>query len=186
MDMTTVARPYARAAFEVAKGSESIADWQTALKIDREMVVSAELAQWLKNPERSSEEKLKVFELVHSGFCEHHSATIKQQHQNFLKMLLANDRLFALADIYKEYKKLAAKNASIVNVRVDSALELGDAERNQLEKSLRDRFKCDVKTHYMVKPDLVGGMLIKTSGWVLDGSIESLLTRLKDNLIIER
>lgn len=186
MDMTTIARPYATAAFATAKAAEQIEPWRCALKIDREIITNPELAQWLRNPELTAEQTIELFQLVHAGFSELQLDKIADQHTNFLRLIISNNRLFALPDIYQQYKRLVAKNANIVNVRVDSALELSDAEKQRLESSLVEKFNSQVKTHYMLKPEMIAGVSVDTTRWVLDGSAETLLARLKDRLIIER
>ena len=186
MDMTTIARPYATAAFATAKEAEQLEAWRWALKIDREIIMTPDLAQWLKNPELTAEQTIELFQLVHAGFSDLELDKITDQHTNFLRLIVSNNRLFALPDIYQQYKKLVAKSAHIVNVRVDSALELSAAEKERLEHSLEEKFKSKVKTHYMLKPELIAGVSVDTTRWVLDGSAETLLARLKDRLIIER
>lgn len=183
MDMTTLARPYAKAAFAIAQQDQSVAMWRDVLKVDREIILSSTLMAALEAPEASMQQKLAVFDGVLKQFD---FAAIEQKHCNFLKTLISHHRLNTLPDVYLLFKRYAAKAEGIVNVRIDTAAPLAEADRQALEASLADKFGKAIKPSYMEKSNLLGGAVVKTASWVLDGSIDNLLTRLKDSLINER
>ena len=178
----TMARPYAKALFGLAKEENLLADWQTALKIDRELMNNVVAADFLSNPGHSAAEKLKLFADVHAGFTDSYSPKLGQVHQHFIQLLLQYGRIFVLEDIYHLYKKMVAQEAGILNVQIDSAQALNPQAQQKLEQRLQQFFHKDIKAHYMQKPELLGGALIKTNQWVLDGSVRGAIERLRDHL----
>ena len=178
----TIARPYANAVFALAKEENLLADWQVALKIDRELISNPLAADFLNSPSHTVAEKLKLFNDIHAGFAGSYSAKLAQFHTHFVQLLLQYGRIFVLAHIYQIYKKMVAQEAGILNVQVDAVQAFNAEAQQKLERQLQRYFAKEIKTHYMQKPELIGGALIKTNQWVLDGSVSGAIERLRDYL----
>jgi len=165
----TLARPYARAAFALARDRGDFAGWSRALAAAVQFAVDPRVAVLLDHPSLAAAE---VAGLVappgnhDAGFLE------------FLAVLAENRRIVLLPEISALYETLRAEAQNIVRARVTSALPLDDAALAKLRDSLRARFGRDVEIEAAVDPALIGGAVIDTGDTVIDGSVRGRLARL--------
>lgn len=173
-ELTTVARPYAKAAFDFAVEKNAVAQWQEMLFFAAE-VTRNETVSSLLNGTLGAEKLAEVFINICGEQLDEHG-------QNFVKVLAENKRLPALSDIALLYTELKLDYDKEVDVDVTSASELSDAQQASLAASLEKRLARKVKLNCNVDPALVAGVLIKAGDMVIDGSVKSKLNRLADAL----
>ncbi|WP_245688522.1 ATP synthase F1 subunit delta [Vibrio sonorensis] len=99
---------------------------------------------------------------------------------NFLKVLAENHRTSALSDIYLQFQSQTTLASNLKEVTVTSPNELTEAQVETLKASIEKRYDCQVQMECLVDEALVGGVVIRVGDTVLDNSVASRLTRLKD------
>lgn len=173
-EWTTIARPYAQAAFDYAVESKTVAQWQEMLVFTAE-VSKNETVMSLLTGSIASEKLAEIF----NGVC---GEQLDQQGQNLVKVLAENRRLQALPDISVLFNQLKAEFDKEIDVDITSAVKLNKKQQTDIGKSLEKRLARKVKLNCSVDPELVAGVLIKAGDTVIDGSLRSKLNRLSDAL----
>ncbi len=174
-EAATIARPYAKAAFETARDTQALADWSTALQAAAAICSDARIEDLIGNP------KLSVDQVV-SMFTGLGGAAIDAHWQNFVRLLTENKRLMALPEIVAQYEALRAEYEKELDVEVTSATSLSAEQQAKLGASLKTRFKRDVRMSTAVDAALLGGAVIRAGDLVIDGSIKGRLERLASEL----
>ncbi|MBB5209573.1 F0F1 ATP synthase subunit delta [Chiayiivirga flava] len=165
----TLARPYARAAFALAREHGRLAPWSTLLGFAAAMASDARIAALLGHPRLSGDDALVL--LLPDG-------DVDPNFRQFLTVLSENRRLDLLADIAAQFEQLRAEAEHVVQVRVTSATELAPAEIESLSAALRRRFGSDIVLTRAVDASLIGGAVIDAGDVVIDGSVRGKLARL--------
>ncbi len=170
-ERATLARPYARAAFEFAQASNTLADWSQLLAGASAVVSDTQVAGLLSNPKVTSAQLVEFIVDVLGGKLDEHA-------RNFLATLAENHRLSVLPEITSAYEELRAAQENVADVQITSAIQLSDAQRQRLADALRKRLKREVRLHCDVDPGLIGGAVIRSGDLVIDGSLKAQLDRL--------
>lgn len=173
-EWTTIARPYAKAAFDYAVENKTIAQWQEMLVFAAE-VSKNETVSSLLTGSLAVEKLAEIF----NGVC---GEQLDQHGQNLVKVLAENRRLQALSDISVLFNQLKADFDKEIDVDVTSAVKLKKQQQTSLSKALETRLARKVKLNCSVDPELIAGVLIKAGDTVIDGSLRSKLNRLSDAL----
>lgn len=173
-ELTTVARPYAKAAFDFAVEKDAIAKWQEMLTFAGAVAANEDMHQLLSGA-IAADTLADIFNNVCGEQLDEHG-------QNLVKVLAENKRLAALPEISTLFDAFKAEYDKEVEVDVTSASTLTDAQQNELVASLEKRLARKVKLNCNVDPALIAGMVIKAGDTVIDGSVKSKLNRLADAL----
>lgn len=170
-ERATLARPYARAAFEYAQGNKDFAKWSELLAGASAVVSDARVAALLSNPKVDSAQLVDFIADVLGG-------KLDQPARNFLATLAENHRLKVLPEITSAYEELRAAQENVADVQITSAIQLSDAQRQRLADALKKRLRREVRLHCDVDPALIGGAVIRSGDLVIDGSLKAQLERL--------
>lgn len=171
-DFTTIARPYAQAAFEYAKETDMLDDWQSILFMLGEYIVHPEVQALLKNPSYSAEQ--------HADFCaELLSKELDTAQENFIKVLAENDRLSALPAISALFIAFRAESEKTLPVTVKSAFALDEDDLKKISIFLKTKFDRGITLETEVDESLIGGVLIRAGDCVIDGSVRGQLEKLR-------
>ncbi|MCY7295400.1 F0F1 ATP synthase subunit delta [Alteromonas sp. a30] len=173
-ELTTVARPYAKAAFDYALENSAVEKWQEMLFFSAEVAKNEAVGELLSGSLAAT----KLADLF-INIC---GEQVDDKIQNFIKVLAENGRLAALPAILALFNELKATYDKEVDVDVTSAAELSAKQQEELGASLEKRLARKVKLHCNVDPSLVAGLVIKAGDTVIDGSVKSKLGRLSDAL----
>lgn len=173
-ELTTVARPYAIAAFDFAVEKSAIEDWQAMLVFAAEVSKNDNMHHYMSGAVAAG--------LVTEVFNKVCGEQLDEHGQNLIKILAENSRLSLLPEISKMFNELKIEREKQINVDVLSAVELSDAQKKTLSVALEKRFDRKVQLNCSVDPTLVAGMIIKAGDTVIDGSVNSQLNRLNDAL----
>ena len=173
-ELTTVARPYAKAAFDFAVEKDAIAKWQEMLAFAGEVAANEDMHQLLTGAV-AADTLADIFNNVCGEQLDEHG-------QNLVKVLAENKRLAALPGISTLFDAFKADYDKEIEVDVTSASTLTDAQQNELVASLEKRLARKVKLNCNVDPALIAGMVINAGDTVIDGSVKSKLNRLADAL----
>lgn len=174
-ESATVARPYARAAFEFAQGAKALARWGDLLETAAMVVRDARVTALLGNP--------KVTTLALADFVLDIAGEKADEHgRNFVRLLAQNQRLALLPEIAAQYALLRAAAENTVDVEVVSAIALSEAETEKFARALTRRLNRVVRLHPSVDPGLIGGAVVRAGDFVLDGSLKGKLERLGQSM----
>lgn len=172
----TLARPYARAAFELAQGAGSLGVWSQALAFAAEVAKDPRVASFCNDP-RVQPEQLVALHLPQGMAADTPFA-------KFLGELADHRRLPLLPEIAALYEHYKRESESQLLVKVTSAFALDAAQAEQLKASLKRRFKREIELDTQVDPSLLGGVVIDTGSEVIDGSARGRLARMTRALTI--
>lgn len=170
-DTATIARPYARAAFEHARAAGALAPWGELLGRASAALADERVAALVGNPHVRTAE-LVDFLLDIAG------ASGNAEARNFLRLLADNRRLDALPLIAEQYEALRAEVENTVDVTVTSALPLTAEQSAKLSAALAKRLQRTVRLHAEVDPKLIGGAVVRAGDFVVDGSLRGRIERL--------
>jgi len=173
-ELTTVARPYATAAFNFAVEQKAVADWQQMLVFASE-VAQNDVMEGLLSGSTAAEQLAEMF----INIC---GEQLNTEGQNLIKVLAENKRLSVLPEIAELYAELKAEYEKEIDVDVTSATELSSEQQGKISTALEQRLARKVKLNCNVNPALVAGVVIKAGDTVIDGSVKSKLNRLADAL----
>ena len=173
--MTTgVAERYASALFDLAKEQgKHVQVEQDLTRFQTILDSSEDLRRMVRSPVFSAAEQAKALTAVAE------KAGITGLTGNFLKVLASNRRLFALADVIKNYRLIAARNRGEVSAEVTSAHPLTDAQMQALNDQLKAGIGKDVTISAKVDPSLLGGLIVKVGSRMIDNSLKTKLNSLK-------
>jgi F-type H+-transporting ATPase subunit delta len=169
-ELTTIARPYAKAAFEFAVDKGAVESWNDMLFFAAEVAKNEQVAQFLASS-ASAQKQADVFVQV----C---AEQINEHGQNLIKVMAENGRLVALPAVAKLFAEFKADYDKEIDVDVVSATELAAEQQAKLVTALEKRFARKVKLNCSVDANTVGGLVIKAGDTVIDGSIRGKLNRL--------
>ena len=175
-EAATIARPYARAAFEAARDAPALPAWSEALRYAAGLTADAGITDLITSPRLSLDQVVSLF----AGLG---GESIDPQWQNFIRLLATNKRLEVLSEIGAEFARLRARYENELDVAVTSAIPLGAAEQAKLAAALHARFKRDVRMTLAVDPGLLGGAVIRAGDLVIDGSVQGRLQRMATSLV---
>jgi len=170
-ELTTLARPYARAAFETARDSKTLSAWSDALSLLAVVASDAAVQVLVSSPNLTSSEKSQKLVEV----C---GDSLGAPQQNFVSVLSENDRLPLLPEISELFELFKANQEKTVDVDIETAFELSDAQLSALETSLKKTLARDVALSSKVEKDLLGGVFIRAGDTVIDASVRGRLTKL--------
>ncbi|GGC94403.1 F0F1 ATP synthase subunit delta [Halopseudomonas salina] len=173
--INTLARPYAKAAFEFASSANALDAWSGMLALAAAAVEDEAFAQRMRNPGLTDERKAEDLLMV----CEGH---IDEGFGNFVKTLAEHDRLPLIPVIAELYEQHKAEHDRSIVVEVESAFELSDDQQKTLATALTKRLDRTVTPHVTINPALIGGVLIRAGDLVIDGSVRGKLDKLAEAL----
>jgi len=174
-DMTTIARPYAIAAFEYALQKNTLPAWEGMLRSAALLVEQKAIATLLSSPEVG---RKKIANL----FCDILAAVLDTEKQNFIRLLAENNRLPVLPDIVNLFANYRAEQEKNMTVQVVSAVTLDETYKHKLAASLTKRLQRQVSLQCAIDPTLLGGVLVRAGDRVIDGSVRGKLNRLYESL----
>ncbi|MCC5878351.1 MAG: F0F1 ATP synthase subunit delta [Idiomarina sp.] len=173
-DLTTVARPYAKAAFDFAVEQGALQEWHEMLAFAAQVANDDAMQGFLKGAV-GREKATQMFLSV----C---GEQLNEKGQNFIKVVAANGRLIALPAVLEMFSRLRADHDNEISVDVTSASELSDEQLTKLSAALEKRLARKVKLNCSVNPDLMGGLYIQAGDTVIDGTLKSQLSKLSHTL----
>lgn len=168
-DLLSIARPYAKAAFEVAKEYKQMDQWSLALRQLSFASQEKEMQLLLKNPNIGNEKCCEILSVF---------ATEKTL-LHFLKVLAENDRLALLPEVSTLFEAMLAKASGFLALTITSAFEMDEAQEKQTEEKLAKQFHSKIRAEFKVDPSIIGGLLVRSEDWVMDATILGQVKRLK-------
>jgi F-type H+-transporting ATPase subunit delta len=174
-DTTTIARPYAEAAFAVARDENQLDAWSDALSLIAAIAEDPQVAGRIGNP-NIPRESLEALILSVVG------EALPQGVVNLVKTVTANDRLVILPEVARMFEQLRASQQGVRNVLVRSAFPLTEAEQAELLTALKAHFGAEVELSVEEDSALIGGVEVRADDVVIDGSVRGRLQQLSNAL----
>jgi F-type H+-transporting ATPase subunit delta len=172
-ELSTLARPYARAAFEFAVNVNDLAAWSASLSTAAKVSQAENMQKVLSSPSLTSEQQAKQFVDV----C---GDELSANAQNFIKVLAENKRLPLLPEITSLFDEFKANREKSVDVEVATVFELDEALQQKLAATLSKKLEREVNLQTTIDKDLIGGVVIRAADIVIDGSISGRLAKLSE------
>ena len=173
--LTTVARPYAKAAFEYALQDKALDQWSMLLRVLAAISVDEQVAPLLTDPRFSATQRYEFFSEVAKQWLDEHS-------RNFVNLLARNRRLAVLPEIAVLYESYRSEHEKTVEVLVTSFLPLSTEQIQRLSKTLKQRLQSDVTLNCQVDKKLLGGAIVRAGDLVIDGSVLGQLDKMRRHL----
>lgn len=170
-DKSTIARPYAKAAFEEARERQRLGPWSQALRSAAAVVSDSRVEALLGNP-RVTPGELAALVIDIAG------PELDEQGRNFVRTIADNRRLDLLPEISKLFDEFKSEAEGVVDVTVTSAAPLDESQRGKLATALERRLGRSVRLQYATDPALIGGAVLRAGDLVIDGSLRSRLERI--------
>ncbi|MDD3518056.1 MAG: F0F1 ATP synthase subunit delta [Chromatiales bacterium] len=174
-ELITAARPYARAAFEVARDGGNLDAWSAQLAFMAVVASDPAMCALLDNPRLTQERTAEMFAEVCAG-------NVDRQGGNFIRLLAENDRLSLLPHIALLFEEMRAREQGKVEASVVSAQPLAQAQLDAIVARLKARFGREVELVCETDEGLIGGAVIRAGDLVIDGSVRGRLEKLAGNL----
>ena len=173
-EFITVARPYAKAAFDFAIEHQNVDRWQNMLAFAAEVTKNEQMAELLSGalaPETLAESFIAV--------C---GEQLDENGQNLIRVMAENGRLNALPDVLEQFIHLRAASEAISEVEVTSANALSDEQLTKISAAMEKRLSRKVKLNCKIDKSVMAGVIIRSGDMVIDGSVRGRLERLADVL----
>lgn len=174
-ELATLARPYANAAFDVAKSDNDLDRWSRMLALLAAAADDESVQILLAAPD--VEEMQKAYRLA--DIC---GDDLNDRGKRFVQVLAANKRLPLLPEIQTQFEGLRAEEQATLDVQVTSAFPLSEAELDKLKGALSKRFEREVSMSSDVDGSLIGGAIIRAGDTVIDGSVRGRLDKLSETI----
>ena len=174
-ELATVARPYAEAAFELARDEQALPAWSEMLRLAATIVADARIAAALDNPRLDAGAKESL--LLSIG-----GDRFTGEARNFIRVLVEAERVMLLPQIAAMFETLKNEAEATAKATIESAFELSPSQVTELQQALEKRFGKKIETTVTVNPDLIGGARVTVGDAVLDGSVQAKLAAMHAQL----
>jgi F-type H+-transporting ATPase subunit delta len=169
-ELSTVARPYAEAAFGVAKAGD-LAAWSALMEKMAAVAGNADMRAVIANPKLSDAQVYDVFAAAVGD-------KLGAEASNFVRLLIENGRLVLLPEVAAQFAQLKNAHQGTADAFIESAFALTDAQVTDLVAALEKKFKVKLKPQVKVDAGLIGGVRVVVGDQVLDSSVRENLQRM--------
>jgi len=173
---STIARPYAQAAFDIANEKSDLKNWSDMLHNIAAVTSDALMSDMISNP---SIEREKIVDVI-VDVC---GDNLNDLAKNFVKVLADNGRLNVAEEIAQAYEEHRAEAEKTVEAEVTSAFPLSDAQIKSMAEALKKRLGREVTLKTNVDETIVGGAIIRAGDLMIDGSVSGRLEKLATTLM---
>ena len=172
---STIARPYAEAAFRLADAKGALADWSATLANLSAVAADERIRAAIGDPNYPAAKVAGLFISILTG-------KLTGEGENFVRVLAENGRLEVLAEIRSQYEVLKNEREGVVEAEVYSAFEMDQAQVTDLVSRLEKKTGRKVKARVSVDKTHIGGVKIVIGDKVIDGSVRAQLAALETAL----
>jgi F-type H+-transporting ATPase subunit delta len=175
-ELTTIARPYAKAVFAHANATQAQSSWSAFLKKAASVTADSAMVEVLKNPAVTAETKCEILgDLTQDVTVDGVDA--------LMDALAHYGRLLALPAISTEFETLLAQGQQALEVTITSAFLLEADEIQLLESKLKTRYAGKtIRVETAVDQSLIGGFEIRSSDTVIDATVRGRLSKIAESL----
>lgn len=177
IDSDKIANVYAQALLELARDGSALQDVGNELKAIVDIITADEkIWRFFHSPLLNPDEK---FALLQKVFKDQINGTL----YNFIGVLTHKRRLSALPDIYRVYVQLLDVELGQARVAIQTSVELAADLKEKLKKALEGRLGMTVILETELKPEILGGIVIRSKNLMIDTSVKTGLERMRRSLL---
>lgn len=173
-ELATIARPYAEAAFRLAREQNALAAWSDALGRLAQVAADPEAAKLIGHPNVAATQVEALFKAA--------AGSDSTELGSFIHVLAENDRLTCLPDIAGQFEDMKRDNEGVRDAVIHSAFPLDDAQVANLKTLLEARFGSRLQLSVVVEAELIGGVKAVVGDQVLDTSVRGKLDAMRTAL----
>ncbi len=168
---------YATALFELAKSLNTLEIFEQQIKFISEVFnADRKILELIINPRITLDEKMTVIQTIFKG-------NIYNELLGFFHVIFKKNREKEISSIIDKFLEMCRKEKRITVAKVVSASALTDEHKNRIAEALKDKLNKHVEIQAEVDPTLIGGVKITVDGHVLDNTVRSQITVLKNQLL---
>lgn len=171
----TMARPYARAVFEIAQQADALQAWSKGLAAVAAIVANDDVERIIGSPMISDEKLADSIIGIAADDLPAHGA-------DYVRLLVDNDRLQLAPAIAAQFDVMRAAAEQRVGVSVTSAVEFSEKQKLDLAQSLQQRLSATVDLSFEQDDSILGGAVIRAGDLVIDRSVRAQLDRMQQSL----
>ena len=164
----TIARPYAEAAFRLAREKASFDQWSEMLRLLDIVVRDERVAHTIGDPNVTGQQ----LEGLVLGIC---GGQLDGAGRNFVQVLVHNDRLTVVPAIRTLFEQLKLEHEGVLETEIYSAFAIDAAQVDQLVRKIEAKYQRKVRAHVSVDPQLIGGVKIVVGDKVFDATVRGKL-----------
>lgn len=179
-ELTTIARPYAEAAFELARDANALPAWSSLLHLASAVIADRRMATALDNPALTAGDKESLLLSVLAPDLQR--LTLDHDGRNFVRVLVEAERIALLPYIAGVFDTLKNDAEGVARAQIESAFPLDDAELAGIKSALEKRFGKKIEATVAVDPELIGGARITVGDRVIDASVQGQLAAMATQL----
>jgi F-type H+-transporting ATPase subunit delta len=167
-ELTTIARPYAEAAFALARDGNALPVWSQMLRLTSAVVADPRVAAALDNPalDVGAKESLLL------SIC---GDKLNVEGRSFVRVLVEGDRIGVLPQIQMMFESLKDAADGTAKAMIETAFPLAESELAELTSALEKRFGRKIEATVTLCPELIGGVRVTVGDTVIDGSVQEQL-----------
>lgn len=174
-EISTIARPYAVAAYKLAKEQKALAKWSEMLGFATAIVNDAQMNAYIQDPKVVSSD-------LEAAFLKVCGDKLNENGQNLIKVLVEYGRLSILPAITSAFEELKALDEGTLEAQIIAAAKPSAAETKDLVKRLEAKFGKKIEASVSVDPEIIGGIKIIVGDTVIDASVKGQLQNLAYSL----
>ena len=174
-ESTTIARPYAKAIFELALAENQLEQWSGYLHLLAQAVLTPQASEFITNPATTVLQRMELLHVVIRLDAD-------QSLNNLISLLATNKRLMLLPEIEVLYQAYRAEQEKTLVVEVVSFSTVSIEQQQKLIVSLSQRLERKVSLEISIDTSLIGGAVIRAGDLVIDGSVRGKLNKLGTDL----
>jgi len=167
-ELTTIARPYAEAAFALARDGNALPVWSQMLRTTSAVVADPRVAEALDNPALDAGAK----ESLLLSIC---GDGLTGECRSFLRVLIEGDRISVLPQIQTMFEALKDSADGVAKATIETAFPFDGSELAELQSALEKRFGKKIEATVVLSPELIGGARVTVGDTVVDGSVQEQL-----------
>jgi F-type H+-transporting ATPase subunit delta len=175
-EITTIARPYAEAAFRLAREKKSFDKWAEMLRLLDIVVRDERVARCIGDPNVSGQQ----LERLVLGVC---GEQLDGEGRNFVQVLISNDRLAVMPAIAEMFEQLKRDHEGVLEAQIYSAFAIDRAQVDLLVRKLEAKYQRKVRAEVSIDAQLIGGVKIVIGDKVFDATVRSKLDAMSAALI---
>jgi len=181
MELSSIAKPYAQAIFEVAEQSNTISSWSEFLSIASAVIGDKSTKAFIASPGKSKNQK---YDLISTLIAKASLKDLSKQESALIGLILKNDRSAAIESIATAYEMAVSNANQSKNFKIISAFELSESEKKVIIDDLTSKHNTTVSVETEVNDALKGGIIIKEGDKVIDTSIKARVDALSVSLSV--
>ena len=170
-ELSTIARPYAVAAYKLGREQKALANWSTMLGFASDVATHPSMKSYIEDPNILDSD-------LQNTFLKACGDQLNESGQNLIKLLIENKRITILPAIQTAFEALKAQDEGVLDTQIFAAADLSATEVKDLVTRLEAKFGKKIEAKVVLDPELIGGIKIIVGDTVIDASVKAQLQNL--------